>query len=100
MANPTGALRLIWHHTVKDRKWTFTTTAVMIYLLTNIIGRLSVAAFGLTFDLNEQPGIEYPVMVTNWGTDAWFNQSADTFTEIIDKNISKKMIQPYIVARV
>ena len=47
----------------------------MGYLLVNIIGRLSVAVFGLTFDLNEQPGIEYPTRVTNWDTNDWFDDS-------------------------
>ncbi|KAK6507928.1 hypothetical protein TWF481_006349 [Arthrobotrys musiformis] len=77
MANPTGSLKLIWQHTVKDRKWTKTTLAVAIFLVVNIAGRLSVAVFGLTFDLNEQPGIEYPVMVTDWSTGDWFDLAAD-----------------------
>lgn len=45
----------------------------MVYLLADIIGRISVAAFGLTFDLNEEPRIEYPTKLTNWGTSDWFN---------------------------
>ncbi|KAH7558279.1 hypothetical protein J3E72DRAFT_370553 [Bipolaris maydis] len=48
----------------------------MIYLLANITGRLSVAAFGLTFDLNKEPRIEYPIKIANWGTDDWFDDSA------------------------
>jgi len=78
MHHPTGAMTLIWKHTVQDRKWSLTTVAVVVYLIVNIIGRLSVAAFGLTFDLNEQPGIDYPIKITNWNTDEWLNQSTIT----------------------
>lgn len=63
---------------MQDRKWSITTIVVMVYLIVNIVGRLSVAAFGLTFDLNEQPGIDYPIKITNWNTDEWLNQSATT----------------------
>ncbi|KAH8587889.1 hypothetical protein B0O99DRAFT_583890 [Bisporella sp. PMI_857] len=79
ISNPTGAFRLIWYHAIKDRKWTATTVIVTFYLLLNVIGRLSVAAFGLTFDLNELPGIEYPVKLTDWSTPAWFNVSATSY---------------------
>ncbi|CUS15094.1 unnamed protein product [Tuber aestivum] len=75
IANPTGAFRLIYHHT-KDWKWSATTVVVVIYLFINIVGRLSVAAFGLTYDLNELPGLKYPVKLTDWSTPAWFNVSA------------------------
>ncbi|KAF2262562.1 hypothetical protein CC78DRAFT_606095 [Lojkania enalia] len=74
MSNPTGAFRLICYHTM-HWKWRATTVVVTLYLLVNIIGRLSVASFGLTFDLNEIPGVEYPVIITDWSTDAWFNKS-------------------------
>ncbi|EMD96751.1 hypothetical protein COCC4DRAFT_62250 [Bipolaris maydis ATCC 48331] len=67
--NPTGAVKLIWIHTVQKQRWCVTTVIVMIYLLANITGRLSVAAFGLTFDLNKEPRIEYPIKIANWGTD-------------------------------
>lgn len=73
VSNPTGAVKLIWIHTVQKRKWCVTTVIVMVYLLADIIGRISVAAFGLTFDLNEEPRIEYPTKLTNWGTSDWFN---------------------------
>ncbi|KAJ5031368.1 hypothetical protein PSV08DRAFT_173340 [Bipolaris maydis] len=74
--NPTGAVKLIWIHTVQKQRWCVTTVIVMIYLLANITGRLSVAAFGLTFDLNKEPRIEYPIKIANWGTDDWFDDSA------------------------
>jgi hypothetical protein len=44
---------------------------VLAYLLFNIAGRLSVALFGLTFDINEVDGIEFPVMVTDWSKVDW-----------------------------
>ncbi|XP_014561713.1 hypothetical protein COCVIDRAFT_85780 [Bipolaris victoriae FI3] len=71
ISNPTGAAKLIWIHTVHKRKWCVTTVTVLVYLLANIIGRLSVAAFGLTFDLNEEQRIEYPTSITNWNTKDW-----------------------------
>lgn len=57
------------------RKWCVTTVTVLVYLLANIIGRLSVAAFGLTFDLNEEQRIEYPTSITNWNTKDWVGDS-------------------------
>ncbi|ORY15946.1 hypothetical protein BCR34DRAFT_597992 [Clohesyomyces aquaticus] len=76
MANPTGALRLVWYHTIMDRRWSMTTVVVAVYLIFNVVARLSVAAFGLTFDLTDTPDVEYPVKVTDWNTTEWFNQSA------------------------
>lgn len=46
-----------------------TTSVVALYLFANITSRLSVASFGLTFELNDVADIEYPIMVTDWGTD-------------------------------
>ncbi|RVD80415.1 uncharacterized protein DFL_008312 [Arthrobotrys flagrans] len=85
MAQPTGALRLIWYHT-KNGRWTVTTIVVAGFLLINIIGRLSVAAFGLTFDLNELPGIEYPVMVTDWGSKDWLDLPRGSLTGDFEKD--------------
>jgi hypothetical protein len=31
--------------------------------------------FGLTYDLNEEAVVDYPIMVTDWSTDEWFNIS-------------------------
>lgn len=72
MAEPTGSARLIWRHT-KDKQWTFTTCITALYLLLNIIGRLSIATLGLTFDTNEDVTIEYPAMATDWGSQDWFS---------------------------
>lgn len=76
MSNPTGSLRLIWNH-IKGGKWNGTTWWVLVYLISNITSRLSVAWFGLTYDLNEIDGIEYPAMVSDWGTRDWFNLRKD-----------------------
>lgn len=67
MSDPVGSFHLLWSHT-KSLRWTKITVVALLYLLFNIIGRLSVAGFGLTFDLNEVDGIEYPVKVTSWDT--------------------------------
>lgn len=42
---------------------------VALYLLANITSRLSVSSFGLTFELNDVADIDYPIMVTDWGTE-------------------------------
>ncbi|KAF8243857.1 hypothetical protein K440DRAFT_605725 [Wilcoxina mikolae CBS 423.85] len=65
MASPPGALRLVYHH-VREWKWTRTTSIVALYFIVNISGRLSVAIFGLTFNLAETGLIEYPVQRANW----------------------------------
>ncbi|KAK4443860.1 hypothetical protein QBC34DRAFT_361207 [Podospora aff. communis PSN243] len=78
MQNPTGSLRLVANH-VSRRHWSVTTTVVLVYLLFNIVGRLSVAIFGLTYDLNEHDAVEYPVMVTDWSSGSWLNASAESF---------------------
>ncbi|KAK3349081.1 hypothetical protein B0T25DRAFT_569733 [Lasiosphaeria hispida] len=73
MANPTGAFKLVWYHSLGPGKWSGTTGIVLLYLTVNIIGRLSVAAFGLTYDLNENAGVEYPPKVTDFGSSNWIN---------------------------
>ncbi|KAK4455267.1 hypothetical protein QBC34DRAFT_460104 [Podospora aff. communis PSN243] len=71
MPNPTGSLKLVMHHCGWSKKWSTTTTIVLVYLVVNIIGRLSVAIFDLTYDLNDNAGIEYPVMYTDFGGPEW-----------------------------
>ncbi|KAK0611296.1 hypothetical protein B0T14DRAFT_325418 [Immersiella caudata] len=78
MQNPTGSLRLVANHYLRGH-WTTTTTIVLAYLLFNIVGRLSVATFGLTFDLNEEDAVEYPAMVTDWGSSSWLDVTAESF---------------------
>ena len=76
MANPTGSVRLVWDH-IKRREWTFATSAALLYVFVNMVSRLSIAAFGLTYDLNEAARVEYPVKVTDWSTDGWFSTRKD-----------------------
>lgn len=40
--------------------------------MAHVLGRLSVAVFGLTYNLNDLPGVEFQPRVTNWGTDQDF----------------------------
>ncbi|KAF8252106.1 hypothetical protein K440DRAFT_537548, partial [Wilcoxina mikolae CBS 423.85] len=68
MGSPTGALRLIVKN-VSQSRWTRTTSIVAMFFFVNIAGRLSVALFGLTFNLTDVPGVDYPIMVTNWSVD-------------------------------
>lgn len=42
-----------------------------IYLITNILGRSSVAIFGLAFNLKDEKGITYPILATNWASALW-----------------------------
>ncbi|KAF8247173.1 hypothetical protein K440DRAFT_682824 [Wilcoxina mikolae CBS 423.85] len=65
MGSPAGALRMITKN-VYRRKWTRTTSIVAAFVFVNIAGRLSVAFFGLTFNLAEVPGVYHPIMVSNW----------------------------------
>jgi hypothetical protein len=71
MPNPTGALKLIAHDCGPNGRWSVTTLVVLAYLLVNIIGRLAVATFGLTYDLNENAGVDYPVMLNDFGSRDW-----------------------------
>ena len=37
----------------------------------NVFGRLSVAAFGLTYNMMDRTGIQYPILSTNWASVSW-----------------------------
>ena len=74
MAPPTGSLRLIWRHLRKDGT-SRTTWIVAAYLMINVFGRLSVAVFGLTYNMMDRTGIEYPILSTNWGSVSWAGYS-------------------------
>jgi len=86
MSEPIGAVHLAWRHS-KERRWTKVTAVVLAYLLLSMAGRLSVAVFGLTFDLTEVTGIEYPVTVANWNysrlanTPSYLNLSTHGFPD-------------------
>lgn len=70
MSPPTGALRLIKRH-IRERRISRTTLIVTLYFITNILGRLSVAIFGLTYDQADQEGIKHPTLATNWTSALW-----------------------------
>ena len=70
MATPTRSLRLIKRH-IRERRISRTTLIVTAYLLTNILGRLSVAIFGLAFNLKDGTGLDYPILATNWTSALW-----------------------------
>jgi hypothetical protein len=74
MPNPTGSLALIMHHCGPSGRFSSTTVIVLIYLVVNILGRLSVAVFGLTYDLNENAGIEYPVLLPDFSGPEWMRR--------------------------
>jgi hypothetical protein len=81
IAKPTGTLTLIWHRIKRGKSLTTTTSIAILYLAINVIMRLSVALVGLTYSLNELPGVEYPVRMVDWGTDPQFHMSvADGIT--------------------
>lgn len=72
--NPTGSLKLVWSHTWRTgARWSFTTWMVFLFLFISITGRLSVALLGLTYGVNEEEGIEFPVQVTDWNSSLWLD---------------------------
>ncbi|KAG0634068.1 hypothetical protein HOY80DRAFT_1100936 [Tuber brumale] len=70
MSPPTGSLRLIKRH-IRERRVSRTTFIVTAYLFTNVVGRLSVAIFGLAYNMADKTGIEYPILATNWTSALW-----------------------------
>jgi hypothetical protein len=88
MANPTGSVRLILHHTFVTRKWTTTTVVTLIYLVYNMVGRLCVAGFGVTYDVNEI--VSFPVLITDWSSLDWFDINSGLLdgTEVTDSGVT------------
>ena len=84
MAPPTGSLRLIWRH-LRKHGTSRTTWIVAGYLMINVFGRLSVAVFGLTYNMMDRTGIEYPILSTNWDSISWagYSSASTTFTPIL-----------------
>ena len=70
MAPPTRSLRLIKRH-IRERRISRTTFIIAAYLITNILGRLSVAIFGLAFNMNEEKKLKHPPLETNWSSAFW-----------------------------
>jgi len=65
MPSPTGSASLLYAH-FRERRLSLTTFIVMLYLFVNITGRFSVALFGLTFNLLDDPNNILPIRATNW----------------------------------
>ena len=70
MSPPAGSLRLVWRHILHGTT-SRTTFIVTAYLIINVLGRLSVAVFGLTYNMMDRTGIEYPILSTNWASVSW-----------------------------
>ena len=86
MGSATGAFQLVTRNICRER-WTRTKLIVATFAFVNIAGRLSVAIFGLTFNLKDLPGIEFPIMVSNWTANPndsppnWIAFPGNNFTE-------------------
>ncbi|PUU75109.1 hypothetical protein B9Z19DRAFT_1131900 [Tuber borchii] len=65
MPTPTGSAELLFAH-FREWRLSLTTFIVMLYLFMNITGRLSVAIFGLTYNLKDNSTSIYPTLTTDW----------------------------------
>jgi hypothetical protein len=83
MGSPTGMFRLLGQN-IRRRRWTRTTSIVATFAFINIAGRLSVATFGLTFNLTDKAEVNYPLMVSNWSVDP--NDSSPKWIAVPDAN--------------
>ena len=70
MSPPAGSLRLIKRH-IQELRISRTTLIVALYLITNVLGRLSVAIFGLAYNMMDKTGIEHPILTTDWKSAPW-----------------------------
>ena len=86
MSPPTGSLRLIKRH-IRQLRISRTTFIVTVYLATNIIGRLSVAIFGLAYNMMDEIGIKYPILATNWTSISWTSYVNATTGEVHEPHI-------------
>ncbi|KAG0634071.1 hypothetical protein HOY80DRAFT_1100964 [Tuber brumale] len=81
MSPPTSSFRLIKRH-IRERRISRTTFIVAAYLVTNVVGRLSVAVFGLAYNMTDKTGIEYPILATNWTSASWTGKIFSNWTDI------------------
>ena len=81
MSPPTGSLRLIKRH-IQELRISQTTIIVTAYLITNVLGRLSVAIFGLAYNVMDKTGIQYPILATNWTSVSWTGNSNATTNKV------------------
>ena len=65
-----------------------TTFIVMLYLFLNITGRLSVALFGLTYNLVDDFVTEYPTLTTYWNSSVLVTKNA-TDLEMVEVGTGK-----------
>ena len=86
MSPPTGSLRLIKRH-IRQLRISRTTFIVTVYLVINVLGRLSVAIFGLAYNIMDQTGIEYPILATNWTSVSWTTHVNATTGEMLEPHI-------------
>ncbi|KAK5663331.1 hypothetical protein OQA88_3759 [Cercophora sp. LCS_1] len=86
LSNPSGSIKLVAHHCGKNGRWSTTTLIVLLYLVINLIGRLGVAAFGLTYDINDNVEVEYPVKLPNFGDDKFLGADGKIHTPLVQLN--------------
>jgi len=86
MSPPAGSLRLIKRH-IQELRISRTTFIVILYLTTNVLGRLSVAIFGLAYNMMDKTGIEYPILATNWTSAAWASYLNTTTNEMGEQDL-------------
>ena len=65
MPSPSGSAALLYAH-IREWRLSQTTFIVMLYLFVNITGRFSVAIFGLTYNLLDDPNEIPGTYATNW----------------------------------
>jgi len=82
MPPPAGSLRLIKRH-IRELRISRTTIIVTIYFIINVLGRLSVAIFGLAYNMMDKTGIEYPILATNWTSVSWTNHVNPTTNAVV-----------------
>ena len=80
MSPPTGSLRLVKRH-IRERRISRTTFIVTVYLIINVLGRLSVAIFGLAYNMMDKTGIDYPILATNWTSVSWTSDVDTTINQ-------------------
>jgi len=85
MSPPARSLRLIRRH-IRGLRISRTTFIVTVYLVTNVFGRLTVAIFGLAYNMMDQTGIEYPILATNWTSVSWTSHV----------NATDEVLMPYL----
>jgi len=87
MQSPTGSAKLLFVH-FREWRLSLTTFIVMLYLLTNIMGRFSVAIFGLTYNLVDDSVVDYPTLTTTWTPSVLLAKNATDF-DLAEKSLRK-----------